>query len=297
MQHLCHLLIQIMTKRNVEETMIDLSGIRAVLLDMDGVMYVGDSPLPGVQDFLDYLDATDRKWLCVTNNSTKTPELFVEKLQRMNVRARPENVLGSAQATAEWLAQRVPLTNGSRPKTIMVGETGLHSALLVQKFELVEDPFMAEYAVVGINFKLTYDMVAKATLAIRNGAQFIGTNPDTSFPSEEGQIPGTGAVIALVEAATGVKPTVIGKPNAGMYELAMARLGVTPQETLMVGDRYETDIVGAIPLGMTTAAVLTGINSRTEFESAEAPPHLIVDDLPTLERVFRASNSSSAKSA
>lgn len=270
--------------------MTDFSAIRAVLLDMDGVIYVGESPLPGVQEFLDYLEATGRKWLCITNNSTKTPELFAEKLQHMNVRAKPDNVLGSAQATAAWLAQRIPLTNGSRPKTLMVGETGLQMALLEHKFELVDDPFVAEYVVVGINFKLTYDMVSRATLAIRNGAHFIGTNPDTSFPSEQGQIPGTGAVIALVQAATGVTPTVIGKPNAGMYELAMARLGAKPQETLMIGDRYETDIVGAIHLGMMTAAVLTGINSRVEFESQEEPPHLIVDDLPALRRLFEASD-------
>ena len=273
---------------NSQSAIERLASIRAVLLDMDGVVYVGESPLPGVQDFLDYLEATGRKWLCVTNNSTKTPELFVEKLARMNVRATKENVLGSAQATAQWLAQEIPLNNGSRGKVLMLGETGLRTALLENQFELVDDPFEAELAVCGINFTLTYQMLADVTLAVRNGARFIGTNPDTSFPSERGQIPGTGAVIALVEASARVNPTIIGKPNRGMYDLALARLGVAAEQTLMIGDRYETDIVGAIPIGLTTAAVLTGINSREEFETEEHPPHLIVNDLPALQELFES---------
>lgn len=261
--------------------------VRGVFLDMDGVLYVGDSPLPGVQDFLDYLDSTGRHWLCITNNSTRTPELFVDKLNRMNVRARPENVLGSAQATAQWLGHQVPLQGESRGKVVMLGEEGLRTALLEEQFKLVDDPFDAEYAVVGINFQLTYQMLADVTLAVRNGARFIGTNPDTSFPSEKGQIPGTGSVIALIESATGVTPEIVGKPNRGMYDLAMERLGVQLHETMMVGDRYETDIIGAAKLGMTTVGVLTGISTETEFQEAELPPDIVLADLPALLDLFR----------
>lgn len=273
-----------MTDESLQQKIRD---VRGVLLDMDGVLYVGESPLPGVQDFLDYLDDTDRHWLCITNNSTRTPELFVDKLKKMNVRVRPENVLGSAQATAQWLGHRVPLQGDSRGKVIMLGEEGLRTALLEEQFELVDDPFEAEFAVVGINFQLVYQMLADVTLAVRNGARFIGTNPDTSFPSERGQIPGTGSVIALIESATGVSPEIIGKPNRGMYDLAMERLNVEIHETMMVGDRYETDIIGAAKLGMTTVGVLTGISTETEFKEAELPPHIVLGDIPALLDLFR----------
>jgi len=264
-----------------------LSSIRAVLIDMDGVVYVGDTPLPGVQDFLDYLEETDRHWLYITNNSSRTPEMYVDKLTAMNMRAQPENILGSAQATAGWLAQQYPLDGTSRAKVIMLGQEGLRAALLSEQFELVDDPFAAELAVVGINFDLHYDRVADVALAIRNGARFIGTNPDTTFPSERGHIPGTGAIIALLQAATDVQPEIIGKPNPGMFDLAMQRLGVTIEETMMVGDRYETDIIGAVKMGIATVAVLTGITSQEEFAQANPPPDMVLDNLPALLELFR----------
>lgn len=256
----------------------NLRNARAVLLDMDGVVYVGESPLPGVQNFLDYLEDTGRRWLCVTNNSSKTADMFVEKLQRMNVHARPENVLGSAQATATWMAEQFP----QRGKAVMIGEEGLRSALVENGFELTENELEAEFAVVGINFELRYEHLARAALAIRNGARFIGTNHDPSFPSERGQVPGTGSILALIATATGVQPTIIGKPNAGMYEQALHRLQATAEQTLMVGDRYDTDIAGAIKLGMTTVGVLTGVTNRQSFEREDPPPHYILENIPAL---------------
>lgn len=258
---------------------------------MDGVVYVGDSPLPGTQAFLDYLEATNRQWLCVTNNSSKTPELFVEKLHRMDVRATPENVLGSAQATATWLAAQASMRNGTRGKVVVIGEEGVVSALEENHFEITENPIEAEFVVSGIHFSLTYEMLARATLAIQNGARFIGTNPDPSFPSERGLIPGTGSILALLERASGVEPTVVGKPNPGMFEQALQRLDVSPQETMMVGDRYDTDIAGAIELGMTTVGVLTGVTSREGFEQENAPPDMIVEGLPELLTLFQESSN------
>jgi len=136
--------------------MIQFSEIRAVLLDMDGVVYVGDRPLPGVQDFLDYMEATDRGWLCVTNNSSKTPDQFVEKLTRMNIRAQEENVLGSSQATAHWMAQQYP----ERGKVVIVGQEGLRVALEGAGFELTDQALEADFVVAGIDFGLTYEAVA-----------------------------------------------------------------------------------------------------------------------------------------
>jgi len=264
-----------------------LRTVRGVLFDMDGVIYVGDTPLPGVQDALDYLAETGRSFLFVTNNASKTPEQFVEKLAKMNIRVRPDQVLGSAEATACWLAGQVEHHGWPRGPVIVMGQAGLTTALTQAGFTLTTNPDEAVYAVAGINFELTYESLANVTLAIRRGARFIGTNADVTYPSERGPLPGAGSILALLATATGQQPLVIGKPNAGMYEQAMARLGITPAETLMVGDRYDTDISGAIPLGLQTAGILTGITTRAEFEQAALPPQLIVNDLPHLIEAFR----------
>lgn len=275
---------------NSQSPIANLSTIRAVLLDMDGVLYVGNSPLPGVQDFLDYLDASGRRWLCVTNNASKTPAMFTEKLAAMGVHAPPERIFSSAQATAMWLAEQIETGQTPPGKVIMLGMEGLRCALLDAGLELTDDPFDAAYAVVGAHFHVTYDDFANLTLAIRNGARFIGTNPDTSFPSERGLLPGTGSLLALLAAASEVEPEIIGKPNAAMFEEAMHLLHTQPAETLMVGDRYETDIAGAIKLGMPTAGVLTGITSAADFRAADPPPALVVADLPALLAAFRTAD-------
>jgi 4-nitrophenyl phosphatase len=260
-----------------------LKNVRAVLFDMDGVVYVGNQALPGVQDLLDYLDATGRVWSFVTNNSTRTPQMFADKVQKMGMRVGPERILTSSLVTAWWMTEEFP----NRGKVYALGEAGLITALTDAGFTLVEDPFEAEFVVSGINFSLTYRMLEDATLGIRNGARFIGTNIDPTYPTERGQIPGTGSVLALLEAASGVKPTIIGKPFPGMFQQILQRLGTEAESTLMIGDRYETDIIGAIAMGFVTAAVTTGINSREEFEAVAPPPDLILSGLPELLAAFR----------
>lgn len=260
-----------------------LKHVRAVLFDMDGVVYVGNQALPGVQDLLDYLDASGRVWSFVTNNSTRTPQMFADKVQGMGMRVPADHILTSSLVTAWWMAEEFP----NRGKVYALGEAGLITAITDAGFTLVDDPFEAEFVVSGINFSLTYRMLEDATLGIRNGARFIGTNIDPTYPTERGQIPGTGSVLALLEAASGVKPTIIGKPFPGMFQQILHRLGMQPESTLMIGDRYETDIVGAIALGLATAAVTTGINSREEFEAAAPPPDLILSGLPALLDAFR----------
>jgi len=264
-----------------------LRQVRAVLFDMDGVIYVGSRPLPGVQELLDYLDASGRRWLCITNNASLTSVQFADKLGKMNIKAAPERILGSAEATASWLAQHAPKAS----KVIMLGMDGLRTALLHYGFELVTDFKAAEYAVAGINFNLTYENLADVALAIRNGAKFIATNNDPTYPAERGQIPGTGSLIALLQAATSVDPVIVGKPYPGMYELALQRVGAQPSETLMVGDRYETDHVGAIKLGLPTAAVLTGITTRAQFEQADPRTDFILPGLPELLSLLKQADS------
>jgi len=255
-----------------------LADVRAVLFDMDGVIYRGGTLLPGVADLLAYLRETGRPYLFVTNNATRTPEMFAAKLTRMGVHATPDQFLGSAEVAAAWLAQQHP--DGGRVQ--IVGQEGLYAALFAHGFQPAEDPLHADFVVAGMDMYITYQKLAAACLAINNGARFIGTNGDVSFPTEMGETPGAGSILALLQTATGVAPQIAGKPYPAMFQQAMARLDVTPAQTLMVGDRYETDIVGAVELGILTAGVLTGVTTRERFEQADPPPDLIVADLVAL---------------
>lgn len=268
----------------------DLRHVRALLFDMDGVLYVGSHLLPGVAELLAYLDATGRKYLCVTNNASLTSVDFSQRLAKMGVTIAPEHILGSAEATAAWLAEQVKEELQVAPVPVVInGMTGLHAALISYGFAVTENPLVARYVVSGINFDMTYADIARCLAAIRNGAEFIGTNPDVTIPTDQGILPGAGALQAAITAASGVQPRIIGKPFAPMFELAMERLGVTPAETLMVGDRYDTDIAGAAALGLHTAGVLTGVTTAAEFAAATPPPDIIAAGLPELLALLRAS--------
>lgn len=263
----------------------DLAGLRAVrgvLFDMDGVIHVRNRRLPGVREAIDYLASSDRAFLFLTNNPTMTAEQFVDRLARMEIHVHPEQVLGSAEATASWLSEQVRVHGWPRGPVIVIGQDGRKASLQENRFEITTNPDAAIYAVVGIDFDLTYQDLENVTVAIRGGAKFIGTNPETTYPSERGPLPGTGSILAFLAAASRQQPVVIGKPNRGIYEQATARLNLTASQTLMVGDQYETDISGAIPLGFWTAGILSGICTRSEFESANPSPDLIVENLPEL---------------
>ncbi len=257
--------------------------VRALLFDMDGVLYKGDEILQGVLEGLAYFERTGRSILYVTNNATRTPAMFVDKLAAMGIVAGEEQVLTSADATGGWMARNVPA--GS--KVQLIGQAGVWTALLARGFKPANKPQDADFVVVGMDFHLDYRKCAEATLAIKAGARFIATNEDATFPSEEGEIPGAGAIVALLKTATGVDPEVIGKPYPGMFEEAMARLQLPADSCLMIGDRYETDIKGAQALSMWTAGVCTGVTSHTEFLAQERPPNFVFADMPDLTATFR----------
>ena len=263
-----------------------LQSVESVLLDMDGVTYVGNQGLPGVQETLDYLDATGRRWLCVTNNSSRTSADFSAKLAGMGVTVPPERILGSAEATASWLAQQVP----TGTKVMLMGEQSIRDQMTSRGFELVTDPFEAEVAVATIFFGVNYEILSNMTLAIRNGARFVATNPDPSLPTERGQVPGTGSLVALLATASGQQPEYVGKPYPGMYEQAMLRVGTPAATTLMVGDRYDTDISGALELGLLTLGVTTGVTSAEEFASMDRPPHMVMSGLLELLAAMQAAD-------
>ena len=205
---------------------------------------------------------------------------YVDKLSKMGVGIHTDEILTSAQATADYLAGVAPL--GTR--VFVVGQDGLWTALRDAGFTLVDDD--AEYVVAGMDFTICYERLAQATLLIRAGAQFIGTNPDLTFPSEYGPLPGAGSILAYIQAATGVGPTIIGKPNKIIFEEALHRLGGTPADTVMVGDRLNTDIAGGQTAGLRTILLLSGISSRADAAQSEWQPTWILDDLTALTRAL-----------
>lgn len=258
-----------------------LKSIGNLIVDMDGVLYRGDQAIPDVTTFFQFLREHGIRFLLATNNSTLTPQQYTEKLARMGVGIPPKAILTSSIATVEYLKSQYP--PGTR--IFAIGETGLLEAIRQSPFAL--DDKQAEVVVCGLDRKVTYDRFARATLLIRAGAQFVGTNPDKTLPVPEGEIPGTGSYLALLEAATGVRPFIIGKPEKHLYEIALKWLGAPKETTAALGDRLETDIVGAHRAGLFSILVLTGVSTRDEAESSPEPPDLIFDDVGRLAEGWR----------
>lgn len=251
--------------------------IQAVLFDMDGVLYRGHQMLEGVPALLAFLEQRGITYACITNNASMTPQQYEEKLAKLGIQMPAGRVITSALATGRYLRAHHP--RGTR--VFVVGMDGLREAMFADGY-FVEDDVLPELVVQGADFALTYEKLRKATLFIRGGASFIATNPDSTFPAEEGLIPGAGAITAALVAASAVQPLVIGKPAPTMFLLAAELLGVPPTASLVIGDRLDTDIGGAIAAGMPSVLVLTGVSGRSEAESGPFRPQLIVADLPAL---------------
>lgn len=260
---------------------LDLASIDAVALDMDGVLWRSSLVLPGIADFFEFLRQRSIAFAFVTNNSTTSVAAYVERLRALDIPARPEQVVTSAVATADYMSRRYP---ASTPLYI-IGDNGIRSALAGRGFR--EDPPNAQVVVVGLDTAATFDNFRLATLRIRAGADFIGTNGDRTFPTPEGLIPGNGALLALLETATDVAPVVIGKPERVMFDVALERLGTAPERTLMVGDRIETDIVGAQRAGWRAALVLTGV-ATAEQAAADGHADAVFESLATLGAAWKA---------
>ncbi len=249
---------------------------------MDGVLWRGDKPMPGLVDFFALLRHRQIKFVMATNNASKTAEHYVGRLTDYGVEASPDDVITSAQATACHLAER------SMPNTPVycIGENGLRTYLSEHGFRLVDADEQPRYVVVGWDRHLTFEKLAQATLHIRAGASFIATNPDRTWPSERGLLPGAGATLAALQAGTDVDPTVIGKPSPLMLQIAMRRLGAQPSHTAMLGDRLETDILGGHNAGVTTILVLSGVTTRDDLADSPVQPDLIFDDIAALTQAW-----------
>ena len=192
-------------------------------------------------------------------------------------------VITSAQAAARFLQQQV------RPGSpvYVVGERGLRTAVREAGMRIVDHAEEAEVVVAGLERGLSWDHLAEATLAIRAGALFVATNTDATFPSERGLLPGAGALIAALQTASGVNPVIIGKPEPRLFLAAVEQLGTPPARTLVVGDRVETDILGAQRAGLPSALVLTGVTRREDLPTVAAQPDWVFDDLPALTAALR----------
>lgn len=244
---------------------------RGVVLDLDGVVYLGEQAIPGAAEALAGVRELGVAIGFVTNNSYRPPEAVAEKLLALGVKAAPEEVFTSAQATVHLLGGALEGT-----RVLVVGGPGLRAALQAAGARLLEaaDWREADLVVVGIDPELTYGRLAAACLAINAGAGFVGSNPDSTMPTPDGLVPGNGSVLALLETATGVRPRVAGKPEPALFETAAAALGGGP--LLMVGDRSDTDLDGAARLGWDTALVLTGATTPARLlDLPAAPDHLL----------------------
>ena len=259
-----------------------LNQIKGFILDMDGVLYRGDKVRYGAIDFVKYLNQEGIPYVCLTNNSSRTRAMQQEKLDKLRIPIDASCVIGSALATAQWLAENA----APQARVLVVGEAGLREEVSSRGFRLVEHA-PADYVVVGIDFNLTYERLKLAALAIRQNAQFIGTNPDQTYPSEEGIVPGTGSTLAFLEAATSVKPIIIGKPQPAMMEIAISHLNLPREHVAMVGDRLNTDILGGQNAGMITIFLRGGVTSDAERIASPIKPDHVFHDLDDLMTFYR----------
>jgi 4-nitrophenyl phosphatase len=238
-----------------------LTVFKALLLDMDGVIYRGDQPLPGAAGFIPALRHAGVSVILVTNNSTRTAAAVARKLDEMGIRVDSDTILTSSMATARWLRAESP--DGA--SVYIVGAADLAKEVLGQPgFDV--DAESPDYVVVGLDTEVTYAKLRTASLAILAGARFVATNVDATLPVEGGKVwPGAGAIVAAIATTVGRGPDVVlGKPEPVMFQQALERLGLPAGEVLAVGDRVETDIVAGKRAGLPTALVLTGVTRAEE---------------------------------
>lgn len=252
--------------------------IRAMILDMDGVLWKDKSPIGDLPVVFDCLRSKNIQVILATNNATRTPDQYVEKLAGFGVEIEPWRVINSATATAFQLKKDFPAGG----PVFIIGEEGLVNALASQGF-YPAGPDSAPIAVVGgLDRHITYDKLKHGTVFIRKGLPFYFTNPDRTFPTPDGLIPGAGSILAALVAATDVQPIIAGKPSPDMYFLALELLGLSASDTLAVGDRLDTDILGGQRAGCRTALVLSGVTTAQAAKSWEPKPDLIANDLTEL---------------
>lgn len=249
-----------------------LSKYRGYLIDLDGTMHRGTERIIEAVEFVKKLHEKGLPYLFVTNNSSRTPEQVADKLAAFDIPVTSDEVFTTSQATANYIYEQTPTAS-----IFVIGEEGLHDQLEKKGFRYARED--ADYVVIGIDRDINYEKFAVACLAVRNGATFISTNGDIALPTERGLMPGNGALTSVISVSTETKPIFIGKPESIIMEQALKVLGTSMEETLMVGDNYNTDIMAGINAGLDTLLVHTGVTTKEHLKGYAAQPTYVVDSL------------------
>jgi NagD protein len=253
-----------------------MESVRHFITDMDGVLVKGTRMILGADRFISRLQELGREYLVLTNNSLYSPRDLAHRLHTVGLEIPTDRLFTSAMATADFLQSQRP-----RGTAFVIGASGLTQAIHEIGYVLTDvDP---DYVVLGETEGYNYEAVTKAVRLIEAGARFIATNPDVSGPSEAGTVPGCGAMAALIEKASGKAPFYVGKPNPLMMRSALNYLDVHSEDTVMVGDRMETDIVAGVESGMRTILVLSGVTCREDIDRFPYRPSWILESIAEIE--------------
>ncbi len=254
--------------------------IKSLILDMDGVLWKSDSPIGDLPSIFSRIEVLGLKVIFATNNGTRTPDQYAQRLNKYGIHARPDQVVTSALAAVHLLCQKFP--RGA--KVFAIGGDGVMAALSESGFQLlsIQEAPNAQAVVMGIDVQINFEKMREATLLVRRGIPFYATNPDKTFPTPRGEIPGAGAWVSVITTATDVEPVYAGKPTPFMIDLARERLGTSKGETLVVGDRLETDIAGGQAAGCPCALVLSGVSTADQAKSWRPKIDIITRDLAEL---------------
>ncbi len=250
----------------------DLHSKKAFICDMDGVIYHGRDLLPGVKEFLNWLRINDKKFIFLTNCAVRSQQQIHQKLAKLGIDVELNHIYSSAMATAEFLQKQKP--GGS---AYVIGSNSLRESLQLEGYRI--DDQNPDYVVVSDSDDYNYTEICNAVTFVRRGAKLIGTNPDVTGPTERGIMPGTGSLVMPIELATGAKTYFIGKPNPVMMRQAHDRLGCHSKETVMIGDRMDTDIVGGIESEFTTVLVLSGVTQKTDIAHYAYQPDYVLTNV------------------
>ncbi|MCD4549938.1 HAD-IIA family hydrolase [Schaalia sp. lx-260] len=261
----------------------ELPPVTAWLSDMDGVLVKENRALPGAQQFLNTLEENNVPFLVLTNNSIFTNRDLSARLERSGLHVPEERIWTSANATASFLSQQSPESTA-----FVIGEAGLTTALHGAGYVMTDqDP---EYVVLGETRTYDFNALTRAIRLIEGGAKFIATNPDVTGPSDEGTLPATGSIAAMVQSATGKRPYFIGKPNPVMIRAGLNKIGVHSENAAMVGDRMDTDIQAGVEAGLRTHLVLSGSTSLDQIENFPFRPFGIHEGIGELIELVEAAH-------
>jgi len=265
--------------------MFNFGSIRALIIDIDGTLFHGDQPLPGLPHLFAFLRRRGISAVVATNNTTQTPAQYRRKLALAGAKISQEQVITAGVATAAYLKRELP----AGASLYLIGEAALRQVIRRAGFELMADAgHPAAAVVVGGDTRLTYAKLKYAALHLQRGARLVGANPDLLIPTVEGLLPEAGVTLAALQAATGITPTVVGKPERLLFELALAKLGSAAAHTAILGDRLETDILGAQRAGLKTILVTTGVDNAATAAAKGITPDVIVGGLKELVELWSA---------